>query len=155
MTTGGGADVINIAATHSAIALGFVANTVAPTAAISTVGMDVITGFSAGATIVTGIDFTGAMGNSTSNFVRNGGTLGTGANAALTTNAMIVGIYNESANSFTPSLVGTDTLLALDTTGIAAGTAYMGIVLIGYVDLNQNDTLDVAGATGVFTSVLG
>jgi hypothetical protein len=27
--------------------------------------------------------------------------------------------------------------------------------LVGYVDLNQNDTLDVAGATGVFTSVLG
>ena len=147
--SGGGADVITIRSGDSAIALGFAASTAVPTTAITTAGMDIIFGFTTAATIVTNQNFTGAQG-----FVRNGGTMPSDADAANTQNAMLLGIYNDAANTFTPSLAGSDTLLVIDNNGIADGGGYMGIVLVGYFDANQNDTMTSANP-GIFTPVAG
>jgi hypothetical protein len=146
------ADIVRYAAGDTAVALGFAASTAVPAVALSTAGMDVITNFGVGDTIVlTSINFTGAP----TTLIRNGGTMPTGATAAATQNALLLGVYNAGASTFTPSLSGTDSLFVFDSDGVtsAAGT-FRGVVLVGYIDPLQNDTM-TAAATGIFTSVAG
>jgi hypothetical protein len=147
-TSGGGADVYNVTvATDTGVALGFAASTAVPTTALSTAGMDVITGMSAGMTVVTGL--TTASANA---LIRNGGSMPSAADAANTANALLLGVYDSTANTFTPNNAGSDSLLVVDNNGDTAAGGYNGIVLVGYSDPLQNDTLSAAG---VFTSVAG
>jgi S-layer protein len=147
-TSGGGNDVYTITvATDTAVALGFAKSAAVPTTALSTLGMDVITGMTAGMTIATGLTTASQVA-----FVRNGGTMPDASNAANTANALIVGTYSASANTFTPSLAGSDSLYVVDNNGDTANGGYNGIVLVGYVDALQNDTISNAG---VFTAVAG
>ena len=144
-TSGGGADVFNVTmATHTGAALGFAASTAVPTTALTTTGMDVITGASTGMVI----DLTG-LTTVANAIVRNGGTMGAATAGDI---ALIVGNYASGTNQFTPSLAGSDTLLVADNNGTTAAGGYNGIVLVGYVDALQNDTL---GTGGEFTIVAG
>ena len=76
----------------------------------------------------------------------------TAADEANTQFAMIAGTYDSATNLFTVSLAGTSTLYVVDNNGDIAAGSYVGIVLVGYIDNAQNDTL---GATGILTSVAG
>jgi len=147
LTTGGGADVITLApTTDTGLALGnTAAAAISTTAVYNTSGMDKITGFSAGATIVTA---TSAAGGSTA-ILRNGATWGADIAGDL---ALIVGTYSASTNQFTTTTAGTDTLVIYDDNGVTAAGAYRAVVLVGYVDLAGNDTLS---AVGTLTSVAG
>jgi hypothetical protein len=146
-TSGGGADVFTtVVATDTGVATGVAHAAAVPTAAIGTSGMDVITGMATGMTIVTGL--TTASANA---MIRNGGTTMSGSNNANTASVMLVGTYSSSANTFTPSNAGADSLLAVDSNGDTAAGTFNGIVLVGYVDALQNDTM----AAGTFTSVAG
>ena len=146
-TSGGGNDVFTVTvATDTAVALGFAASTAVPTTALTTAGMDVITGMTAGMTIVTGLTATSDLA-----LIRNGGTMPSAANAANTRSALLVGTYSSSADTFTPSISGSDSLLVVDNNGDTANGGYNGIVLVGYVDSLQNDTM----LSGTFTTVAG
>ena len=148
-TSGGGNDVFTIAeSADTAVATGFVKNAAVPSTAIGTVGMDVITGMTAGMTIVTAGNTTGAG----TALIRNGQSMGTAADAANTTSALLIGTYSSSANTFTPSNSGADSMLVIDGNGLIANGTYHGIVLVGYVDSLSNDTMSAANP-GVFTSV--
>jgi hypothetical protein len=118
---------------------------ISTTAVYNVAGLDTITGFSAGATLVTA---TSAGGGSTV-ILRNGATWGAATVGDL---AMIIGTYNAATNQFTTTVAGTDTLVIYDDNGVTALGSYRGIVLVGYVDLTGNDTLS---AVGTLTSVLG
>jgi len=145
------ADIVNIAAGDTAIALGFAHSTAVPTTAITTVGMDVITNFGTQDTIVlTSMNYTSAGA-----VVRNGGTMLAGSAANTTNTALLLGIYSSTSNTFTPSLTGTDSLFVFDSDGIAsaAGT-FRGIVLVGYTDPLQNDSVTSANP-GIFTPTAG
>ena len=146
-TTGGGADVFTVALlTDTAVALGVAASTALPTGNVSTAGMDVITGFSAGATILTG-----ATNTTVQPILRNGATTGA---VTIGDAAMLVGTYSAATNLFAVSIAGADTLFVADHNGEtdSSVSSYRGIVLVGYVDANQNDTW---GTTGTLTSVAG
>jgi hypothetical protein len=146
-TSGGGADVFTtVVATDTAVAVGFGHAAAVPTTAVGTSGMDVITGMAAGMTIVTGL--TTASANA---LIRNGGTTMSGANAGNTASALLIGTYSSVGNTFTPSNAGTDSLLVVDNNGDTAAGGFSGIVLVGYTDALQNDTM----AGGTFTSVAG
>jgi hypothetical protein len=146
-TSGGGADVFTtVVATDTAVALGFGHATAVPTTAVGTSGMDVITGMVAGMTIATGL-----ITASANAMIRNGGTTMSGTNAANTASALLVGTYSDAANTFTPSNAGADSLLVVDNNGDTGAGGFSGIVLVGYTDALQNDTM----AGGVFTSVAG
>jgi hypothetical protein len=146
-TSGGGADVFTtVVATDTAIALGFGHGAAVPTTAVGTSGMDVITGMAAGMTIVTGL--TTASNNA---MIRNGGTTMSGTNATNTASAMLVGTYSSAANTFTPSNAGADSLLVVDANGDTGAGNFNGIVLVGYTDPLQNDTMN----SGTFTSIAG
>jgi hypothetical protein len=136
-------------ATDTAIAVGVNDGVVMPSAAIGTNGMDIITGFGTGDIISLGVDTTGLTGA----IVRNGQVGGAGSNAATTQHAMLTGNYDSTTNSFTPANAGSDTMLLVSADGNTAFVlGHGGIVLVGYVDAGQNDTL-TAAAPGVFTSV--
>jgi len=142
-TTGGGNDVITIVAlTDTGIAAGFSTAAAAPVngQSVNTSGLDVITGFSAGASIaVTGAGFT----NATYAVVRNGAT---NIGADTTNNlVMLTGSYSSSTNLFTVDTAGTSTLVVYDDTGDAAAGGYRGIVLVGYVDTGAADTWITTG----------
>jgi hypothetical protein len=142
---GGGADIYNIVvATDTAVAGGFAAAGAVPTTAIGTTGMDVITGLVA----TNVIDLTG-LTTGANLIVRNGGTMGAATAGDI---ALLRGTYASSANTFTPSIAGADSILVADNNGTTAAGGYNGVVLVGYVDAMQNDTL---GTGGQFTSVLG
>jgi len=144
-TTGGGADVINIApTTDTAIATGFAASTAVPTTAVGTTGMDIITGFSAGAKIDLSIT---TVVSGTTAIVRNGGSMGAATAGDV---ALIRGTYSSSASTFTASNSGDDSMFVYDNNGTTAAGAYNGVVLVGYVDTLSDDTLD---ATGIFLAV--
>ena len=131
--------------------VGVAKSTALPTTAVTTVGMDVITGMSAGMTIdLTGIAGTGGTPTT---LLRNGNTMGTAADAANTNNALLLGTYSSSLNTFTPSASGADSLLIFDNNGSTADGGYNGVVLVGYVDSLQNDTMTAIG--NIFTSVAG
>jgi hypothetical protein len=56
-------------------------------------------------------------------------------------------------NLFTVSTAGSDSLFVYDDDGNAgASGTYRGVILVGYVDALQNDTMSNAG---IFTSVAG
>lgn len=157
VTGGQGADAITInhgtankvtnltlaAATDTAVATGYAASTAVPTAAFSTVGMDVVTGFKAGDTItMTGVTAAGTL-------LTNAST--TGANTAGDV-ILTKGTYSSSGNTFTASLTGTDSAFVYDTNGTTAGgTTYAAIILVGYVDAGTADTV-AAGPAAVFTA---
>ena len=131
-TSGGGADVFNLhLATDTGSAVGFNAGSAVPVQgqSVNVSGMDKITGFTAGATIVTGTTAAG--------IITNGGTLGANTTGNL---AQLVGTYNAGTNTFTVDTGGTSTLLAFDSNGTTAGGSYVGVVLIGYVDTGAVDT---------------
>jgi len=135
------ADIVRIAAGDTAIALGFAASTAVPTTAITTAGMDIITNFGSQDTIVlTGVNTTGAA----TTLIRNGGTMPSAADAANTSNALILGVYNSAANTFTPSLTGTDSLFVFDSNGATNGGQYRGVILVGFTDPAQNDQVTAA-----------
>jgi hypothetical protein len=146
-TTGGGADVFNLApTTDTGIALGFVFGAAVPAngATINVSGLDKITGFGTGVTIVTGLTETGAI-------ARNGQALGAGGNTANALDAaMIVGTYDAVTGIFTVSAAGNSTLFVYDDNGNADGGNLRGVVLVGYVDLSGNDTYN-----GTLTGVGG
>jgi hypothetical protein len=145
------ADVVRIAAGDTAIALGFAASAAVPTTAITTLGMDVITNFGSADTIIlTGLDFRLAS----TALIRNGGTMPSANDAANTANALILGVYNAAANTFTPSLTGTDSLFVFDGNGVTAAGSYRGVVLVGFTDPLQNDIVTAANP-GVFTPTGG
>jgi hypothetical protein len=64
----------------------------------------------------------------------------------------MTGSYSSSTNLFTTSNSGSDTIYIFDADGTGNGTAYRAVVLVGYVDLAGNDSID---ATGLFTAVVG
>jgi len=147
-----GTDVVTIApTTDTGIVLGFAASTAVPAnnVVINVAGLDKITNFGVGDTIATGLTTATTTANV---FIRNGGTMTSAADEANTQFAMIVGNYDSATNLFTVSLAGTSTLYVIDNNGDTAAGSYVGIVLVGYVDNLQNDTL---GATGILTSVAG
>jgi len=141
------ADVVNItAAADTSIASGINAGAALPTntTTINVSGMDKITNFGTGDTIV----FNNAAFLTTAAadvLVRNGGTLG-----AATTNdaAYITGDYNATTGLFTVNTGGSSTLLAFDDNGNTAGGNYRGIVLVGYTDTGGADTYVAAAAAG-------
>ena len=139
-TTGGGNDVIHLAAaTDTGLAIGFIAG-VAPVngTAINVSGLDVITGYGAGVMIDLGI-----AGLSTT-FIRNGGTFTTNSQGLIT------GTYDSATATFTIGTSGTSTLYVFDDDGSASVTTnYRGIVLVGYVDAAGNDTAAATGLTAV------
>lgn len=149
-TSGGGADVINIAAaTDTSVAIGFNASSAIPaqSQAINVSGMDIINGFSTGASIV----FTQTGATATSGAIAgNGGSLG-----AATTNdvARVLGTYNSSAGTFTIDTGGSDTLIAADTNGDQAGGSYVGVVLVGYSDTGGADTWTGAAGSSTYLAV--
>ena len=141
--TGGGADTITIGvpATETAIATGFTAAAAVPTTAVGTAGMDIITGFSTGASIaLTGLTL------GTNLIVRNGGTMGA---ATVGDTALLRGTYSSAADTFTPSNAGADSILAYDNNGTTAAGGYSAVVLVGYVDALSNDTFNTAAFTAV------
>ena len=144
-STGGAAHIITVAATtDTGVVIGQQVST-AVTAAFTTAGMDKITGLGATATVV----FTPAAATVTA-LVRNGVALGADGAGSV---ALIVGAYDATAQTFTPSATGTSSALIYDVDGTNAGAlGYRAVILVGYVDLNQNDTI---ANNGVFTSVLG
>jgi hypothetical protein len=147
---GGGADVFTLTAptTDTAVVGGATAGGALPTTAVSTVGMDTITGASVGMTV----DLPGTGGTPTT-LVRNGGSLAANTNAATTDAALLTGTYASAANTFTPSLAGSDSLLIVNSDGVTSGGTFHGIVLVGYVDALQNDTMTATG--NIFTVVAG
>ena len=149
-TTGGGSDVINIAAsTETGIVVGFTQGTAVPAngTALNVSGCDIITGFSAGATILLGA-LTNTAGAIAA--IRNGGTLGGSTTGDI---ALLLGTYDSATGLFTVSLGGTSTLLAYDDNGVAGAGNYRAVVLVGYIDAMQNDTFTTAA--GTFSSVAG
>ena len=73
-----------------------------------------------------------------------------GAALVNTSQALILGVYDSSANTFTISTAGTSTLVAYDDDVGGAGTNYRGVILVGYVDGAANDTVaNVNGNTGL------
>jgi hypothetical protein len=142
-TTGGGADIITVVAlTDTGIVSGFSAGAAAPVNGqnVNTSQLDIITGFSAGASIrMTGAGFA----NATYAIVRNGATnIGTDTANNL---VMLSGSYASATNIFTVDTAGTSTLVVYDDTGDAAGGAYRGIVLVGYLDTGAADTFITTG----------
>ena len=139
-----GADRIVIApTTDTGLIAGFVTGT-APVngSIIGTSALDKITNFQAGVSLDLGLVFT------TPFFTRNGSALNADRQA------IILGDYVASTNTFTISTSGTSTLVAYDDDLAAgAGTNYRGIILVGYVDGAANDTANNAngftGLTGV------
>jgi len=148
MSTGGGADLFNVApTTDTGLALGFVAGAAvaANGAVLNVTGMDKITGFgtTAGATIqLTGL-------TTASTILRNGQTLGADNAGNI---ALLVGTYSSAAGTFTVDISGTSSLFVYDDNGTGTGGSYRGIVLVGYVDLAGNDTM---ATTGLLTGVGG
>jgi hypothetical protein len=107
---------------------------------INVSGLDVVTGFSVGDSIIIAANFTANA------IYKNGQTLGAANEGHV---ALIQGTYNSSTNLFTVDTGGSDSLLVYDDNGNAAGGAYRGIVLVGYIDTGAADTLT---AVGVFTA---
>jgi hypothetical protein len=149
--TGGGTDVFVLAGptTDTAIAGGFTHSAAIPAngTAIATGGMDVITGFAAGMTIFTGQTFVANP------LVRNGGAMDTGTLTTTQKQALVTGSYSSAANTFTLSLAGTDSMYVYDANGTTVAGSLHGIVLVGYVDQLQNDT--ITAINGIFTAVAG
>jgi hypothetical protein len=149
---GGGADVFTITAptTDTAVVAGALASTALPTTAVSTAGMDIITGASVGMTI----DLPGNGGTIAANpILRNGGTMLAMTNNVTTSSALLTGTYASAGNTFTPSLAGADSLFIFNSDGDTNGGSNHGVVLVGYVDALQNDTLTATG--NIFTVVAG
>jgi len=154
--TGGVLHVIQVgttaasAATDTGVVAGLVSGSTISNAsgAFNVSSLDKVTGFSATSEIRIGGAAISSFGTT---IVRNGGTLG--ANNATTSNtALIQGTYDAALQQFTVSNAGTSTLFVYDGDGSGAGSSYNGVVLVGYVDGLQNDTM---GTTGVLGSVAG
>jgi hypothetical protein len=144
-STGGAVHVIQIAAVNDTGTVIGQAVSTAVTAAFNTSGMDKVTGFGTGATITLAPG--GAITTATT-LTRNGVALGADNAGSV---ALIVGTYSASGNTFTPSAAGSDSALIFDVDGTTAGApGYRAVVLVGYVDLNANDTISAAG---LFSSV--
>ena len=153
-TTGGAADVISVVnSLDTGLASGVAVGAVpVQSQGINTAGMDIITGMSAGVTIL----ISGATASTSANaaayvVVRNAGTIG-----ANTTNdiAMLTGTYSSTTDVFTVDSAGTSTLLAYDDNGIVSAGGQRGIVLVGYVDTGGTDTWIGSGTVGsIFLSV--
>ena len=145
-TTGGGNDIFNIIAlSDTGIASGIVVGAVpAQSQTINVSGMDVITGFSPGASIVITTQAASTASATGYVVVRNGGTLG-----ANTTNdmALLTGDYNSTTGIFTVNSGGASSLMAFDDNGVVAGGVYRGVVLVGYVDAGGADTFTGSGTT--------
>jgi len=148
ITLGGGVDLLTIASADTSIVAGIVSAAVLTAALVPSInvsGCDIITGFIAGDSIITTQTGINATTVTAYTIVTNNGTLG-----AATTNdlASLRGDYNSATGVFTLNLGGTSTFLGFDTTGVLAGGAYGGVVLVGYVDTGAVDTWSAAGATG-------
>lgn len=146
ITISGGNDALVLAAPTSdtGIAAGFVASTAVPVnlQQVNVSGMDIVTGFSAGATLSTAGLTTGA-----GLIVRNGGTMG---NATAGDLGLLTGSYDAGTGVFTVNTAGTSTLLVYDDNGTTAAGSYHGVVLVGYTDTGAADTWS---AGGLFTGV--
>jgi trimeric autotransporter adhesin len=147
--TGGTDSIINAPTTSTGIALGFAHSTAVPAngVVIGTAGMDKVTNFGTGDTITLS-----GLTTVVNPFIRNGGSMSTGTLTTTQVQAMIVGNYDATLNQFTVNTGGSTTLFVYDDDGVTAGGGLRGIVLVGYVDFNQNDTI---GVTGIVTSVAG
>jgi hypothetical protein len=66
---------------------------------------------------------------------------------------VVTGSYSSAANTFTLSLAGTDSMYVYDANGTTVAGSLHGIVLVGYVDQLQNDT--ITAINGIFTAVAG
>jgi Ca2+-binding RTX toxin-like protein len=118
------------------------------TGAFNVAAADKVTGFNS----VMEIRFGGGLTTFGTSIARNGLFIG-GSNAANGTaadfnTAMIVGNYDATTQQFTVNSAGTSTLLAYDKDGTGAGTAYNGVVLVGYVDGVGNDNMATTGVLG-------
>jgi len=145
--SGGGADVFRVnATTDTGLALGFNASAAVPATGtvINVVGLDKITGFGTGAKIeLIGLTETGG-------YARNGQSLGTGgAVAGENDGALVLGMYDAVAGTFTITTAGTSTLYVYDDNGDTAGGNFRGIVLVGYTDPAGNDTMSDGTTTGL------
>lgn len=142
LSTGGGADTLILNATlDTGTISGIAANTALPAngASIDVTQMDIVVGFANGMRMVTNLTETGTL-------ARNGGTIGTGAsNSTSADGALLKGIYNSSTNQFTLSDTGTSSLFIYDDNGDVAGGSYRGVVLVGYTDIEANDTYTSSG----------
>ena len=106
---------------------------------ISTIGMDKITDFAVGDTIITNISGQGAAA-----------TLSVSANIDAVWTALeglVRGNYDATGNTFVVGSSGTSSMYIFDGDGTAGGTLY-GIVLIGY-------TQSAAGVTSGTTGLVG
>ena len=106
---------------------------------VSTTGFDKITDFSTGDTIVSNA---GGEGFGGASVVKVGATVG----ASSSYSGFLTGTYNSSAQTFTFSSSGADTLYEFDADYNGVGTAINAIVLIGY------SLTAAAGATGIIGS---
>jgi len=122
------------------------------TGAFNVAAVDKITGFNS----VMEIRFGGGLTTFGTSIARNGlfigGSSGADGTASNFNTAMIVGNYDAVNQQFTVNSAGTSTLLAYDKDGTANGTAYNGVVLVGYIDGISNDNM---ATTGVLGSVAG
>lgn len=137
ISTGGGADTLILSPTlDTGTVSGVTASAALPAngASVDVTNMDIVVGFANGMRVVTNLTETGTL-------ARNGGTLGAGGSTSTDADgALLKGIYNSSTNQFTLSDTGTSSLFIYDDNGDVAGATYRGVVLVGYVDQEGNDT---------------
>ena len=149
ITAGAGADKITISGgndhlvlfaptTDTGIVSGFTATAAVPAnlQQLNVAGLDVVTGFSAGADL----QLTGLTTSTT--IIRNGGTLGA---ATVGDTVLLTGDYNASTGIFTVNTAGTSSLFVYDDTGTGAAGNYRGVVLVGYTDQGGADTVSAGG----------
>jgi len=143
LTGGAGVDDFRLTAptTDTGTVTGFTASAAIPTTAVSTLALDKIADFGNGADTITLSGLTTGTA-----LVRNGGTLGADTAGDV---ALVRGDYNATTEQFTANTSGTSSLFVYDDNGTTAVGAYRGVVLVGYVDAGNNDTVN----GGVFTSV--
>jgi hypothetical protein len=107
-------------------------------------GFDKITGFGVGDTIQ--FFTTGTTAITTQNAI----VTAAGTVAAANLGGVLAQRGNQTnTTTFTGAADGADTILLFDADGTGAGTAYVGIILVGYTGL-ANDTISTAG---LFTAV--
>ena len=135
MTGGAGNDTFQINSTGFETgtlspAVVYYGGVVASGASVSTAGFDKITDFGAGDALYVG----GQVASTTS------GTNGT--DLTWTDQAgLLRGTYSASANTFTFSTTGTDSIYAYDFDGSSTTNDIRAVVLVGYVDSGAADTL--------------
>ena len=149
INTGGGADALIIATADTSLIAGIASGAVLTAALVPSInvsGADIITGFTAGASIKFSQGADSTVNGTAYPIVTNSGTLG-----ANTTNdlASLRGTYDANTGVFTLTQGGNSTFLGFDTTGIVnTGTTYAGVVLVGYIDTGAVDTFLGGGTTG-------